>query len=284
MTVIPSTAIDTAKSRKEAAAAVSRELARQDIREAFASAGHHVALAWWDVRMRYQRTLLGPLWITMSTAVFVVSLGILYSQIFNTQIDQYLPYLAAGFMVWNLMAMTVIEAPGVFVSMGSVIKSLRVPYVSHIVRQIARNTITFLHTLIVIFFVELYVGMQPNWLMLLTVPGLLLLLVNVFWMSLAMAILGARYRDINHVVASILQLMFFLTPIIWQRSIIGLDESSIWVEGNIFYHLVNIVRAPMLGQAPALMSYAVAAAAAVAGSIATYFLFLKYRRRIAYWV
>lgn len=274
----------TVNAELQSAAEISRNAARADFRDAAQNIGHTISLAWFDIRLRYQRTLLGPMWITLSTAVFVVSLGILYSQIFKATIDSYLPYLAAGFMVWNLMSLTLIEAPGIFVSMGGVINSIKVPFASHIVRQIARNVIIFLHTLIVILAVEVYVGLKPGPALLLTIPGLAILILNLYWMSLAAGILGARYRDIGHVLTSILQLMFFLTPIIWQRNALNMGESSIWVEGNPFYHLVNIVRAPMLSQYPSATNYAVCISLAIAGWIMTYFLFLKYRRRIAYWV
>ncbi len=275
---------ELAERRMKTAAANSRKAARQDIFNALNTMGTWISLAWWDTRMRYQRTLLGPLWITISTGVFVFSLGLLYSKIFKSEVNEYLPYLAAGFMVWNLMAMSVMEAPGILASAGSVINSMRIPYTAHIIRNIARHTIVFLHTLIVILIVDIYVKIPLTWSMLLSIPGIALLLLNVFWMSLLLSLIGARYRDIGPVLASIFQLMFFLTPIIWQRSAVGMETTSIWVEGNPFYHLVDVVRSPMLGKTPSMLTYAVTLSLAFIGHFVAYFFFLKYRRRVSYWV
>lgn len=268
----------------ELAATISREAARKDILSAFANIESSVSLAWWDIKMRYKRTLLGPFWITISTGVFVFSLGLLYSQIFGSEINEYLPYLAAGFVVWNLMAQSVTESPAIFIGSRSIISSMQVPLLTHIVRHVSRHTIIFIHTLIIIICVELYVGIRPNLMMLLAIPGLILLVLNVFWMSWLLALLGARYRDISPVLASIFQLMFFLTPIIWQRSVIQMDNSKILIEGNPFYHLVNIVRAPILGKPPDPLNYYVAIGLFSVGSVIAYFMFLKYRRRVAYWI
>lgn len=281
MSVAP---LDDQAERAELAARISRAAARQDVVDAFKNIQTSISLAWWDIKIRYQRTMLGPIWITVSTAVFVVSLGILYSQIFDTAIDDYLPFLAAGFMVWNLMAMSVIEAPTVFSGASSYINSMRIPLLTHVIRHLAGHTIVFLHTLIVIISVVVYVGMPPNFNMLLTLPGLVLLLANTFWISWLLALLGARYRDIGPIVNSVFQLMFFLTPIIWRRDVLKIDGPSIWIEGNPFYHLINVVRAPMLGQVPDPLNYYVAIGIFVVGSVVAYLMFLKYRRRVAYWI
>src|SRR3979411_3014414 len=63
-----------------------------------------VRLGWNDILQRYRRSILGPFWLTASMAVMVIALGGLYSQLFNTPIHDFLPFLCVGLLVWNLMS------------------------------------------------------------------------------------------------------------------------------------------------------------------------------------
>src|ERR1700686_2821463 len=61
-------------------------------------------LGWDDIRQRYRRSVIGPFWITLSMGIFILVLGVIYSRLFHTDLQTYLPYLTVGFVVWGFIS------------------------------------------------------------------------------------------------------------------------------------------------------------------------------------
>jgi ABC-2 type transport system permease protein/lipopolysaccharide transport system permease protein len=240
------------------------------------------SLGWHDIRQRYRRSVLGPLWITLSMGVLVGTLGTIYSRVFHADIASYLPYLCAGFVIWGFISSSATESCTIFMESAALIKQTKVPFSIHVLRVLWRNFIVFLHTVIIFLPLALWFGIEPHFTALLALPGLLLLYVSAMWMGLVLAILGARFRDVPWVVTNLLQVAFFSTPIMWQANALG--DDPLMAELNPLYHLIELVRAPLLGQQPEPLSWLVAAALIVLGAIGTMALFRRVSQQIVYWL
>ena len=241
-----------------------------------------LALGWHDVRQRYKRSVLGPLWITLSMGITVAALGVLYARLFAQPIDTYLPFVALGFIVWGLVSGLLLDACAVFVTAESYIRQIRLPLSFYVFRMVWRNLIVFAHNLLIFVVVVALMPVDVGWQMLLALPGLVLIALTGVWTGLLVGMVCTRYRDVPQLVASVVQVSFFLTPIVWQP---GQLARNTWVVGvNPFFHFVDIVRAPLLGTLPTLSSWLAAAAITVAGALITFVVFARYRYRISYWV
>jgi homopolymeric O-antigen transport system permease protein len=242
-----------------------------------------VMLGWDDIRQRYRRSLLGPFWITLSMAVFIFVLGIIYSRLFHTDIKVYLPFLAVGFIVWGFLASSANESCLAFQEGHQIIKQIKLPYSVYVLRIIWRNFIVFFHTIIIFLPIAVFFKLSPSLTtMLLALPGLCLIVLNVFWVGIVLAIVSTRYRDIQPIVVTTIQLAMFATPIMWQADSLG--EATIVAEVNPIYHLIELVRAPMLGTPPELLSWLVAGALAAAGWLSAACLLVAKARRIVFWL
>lgn len=115
-------------------------------------------------------------------------------------------------------------------------------------------------------------------------PWFFLLVVNLLWMSLLLGIICTRFRDLGQIVNSVLQIFFYITPIIWLPSLLPERTSLMILEPNLFYHLLQIVRAPLMGELPSYLSWIISVISAIIGWILTLALFNRYRSRIAYWL
>jgi ABC-type polysaccharide/polyol phosphate export permease len=235
-----------------------------------------------DIRQRYRRSVLGPLWITLSMAVLVATLGVIYSQVFHTEIRTYLPFLCLGFVIWGFFATAVSECCKTFQENAGIILQLEMPYSVYILRTVWRNFVVFLHTIIIFIPVALLFGVPLRPGVVLALPGMLLLLVNTVWIGLVVAIFSTRFRDVPLIVANILQILFFSTPIIWHVS--GIGQATLLADLNPMYHLIELVRAPLLGEQATTTSWLAAAGLLGAGSIAAILLFRRVSRRIVYWL
>ena len=259
------------------------KLAVDDLRGGFVRRQVWGTLAWNDIRQKFRRSILGPFWITLSTAFALVVLGFVYSTIFRMQLAEYFPFLACGVVVWGFLSGLMTEGCQTFIASDTLIKQLRLPLTLHACRVVWRNFIVFLHNVVIIFGVLAVFGAWPS---LVALPylliGLALILVNGVWMALLLGVICARYRDVPPIVASVIQLIFFVTPIIWHPSLLpGRRRIVNW---NPFYHFVEIVRGPLLDRIPPALTWEVACGITILGWVVTFFVLLRARRRVAYWL
>ena len=242
-------------------------------------------MGWQDVRHRYKRSSLGAFWLTISMGIMIATMGVIFSKIFLTPLREFLPFIAMGMILWGFISSVVSDGCQGFVASHHIIKQLNIPLYSHIARVIWRNIIVFAHNIIIFPIVVVAVGQPITWIMLLCIPGFLLLTINLAWVALLLGIFCARYRDLSQIIASALQILFYLTPIMWMPERLSQQRAGMYlVDSNPVYHLISIVRAPLLGHAPTTLNWTVSLISALCGWIVTLLIYARYQRRIAYWL
>ena len=264
--------------------------ALQDLRGGWGQRELWGHLGWQDIRQRYRRSVLGPLWITISMAVTAIALGILYAGLFGNSLEEQLPYILVGFIVWGLISGCINEGSEVFIANVGLITHLPAPLSVHVYRLVWRQILFFVHNLAV-YAVMLIVFPQPlGWASLMALPAFVLLVANGLWVALAAGIVSTRFRDLTPITQSIVQLAFFMTPIVWiyddllASPIRSVAERARIAEFNPFLHFLEIIRAPMLGADQHLRHWLVVLAITVAGWALTFVIMRRYRARVAYWV
>jgi lipopolysaccharide transport system permease protein len=241
-------------------------------------------LGWSDLRARYRRSTLGPFWITISMGVMVGALGVVFGSIFKSPMQEYLPFLAAGIIIWGFLASAINESGDVFVAAGGIIKQLPIPLFTHVMRMIWRNVLILAHNILIFPFVLLVVQKPLTWTAFMALPGFLLVTLNLTWIVLLLGVFCTRYRDLPQIVASITQVCFFITPVMWMPNLLPARAGLYLLDCNPFNHLLELIRAPLLGQMPAALSWGACAAMAVVGWFFTLLIYGRYKKRIAYWL
>lgn len=256
----------------------------EDVCAGLHNIGLPLYLAYSDIRQRYRRSSLGPFWITISMGVTIACIGLIFGNLFKTPMEEFLPFLSSGLILWSLIASIINESTTVFPNSQAIIRQLPLPLFIHVERMVLRNFYIFLHNLIVLPFVYFFVGKSLNANLILFPFGLILLLINLTWLSLFLSIICARFRDLSQIVSSVLQILFYVTPIIWMPSLLPARSSVMLLEPNPFFHLIEIVRAPLLGNIPSLSNLLWSLTYALFGWVFTIIFFNKYRNRIAFWL
>jgi lipopolysaccharide transport system permease protein len=258
------------------------ERALEDLRTGFARWRLAAALARLDIRNRYRGSVLGPFWLSLSTAIMVAALGLLYSTLFTLPLAEYLPYLAVSLIVWNLVSQTVIDACDSLTSAEGIIRQLPLPYTVHALRCVFRNAAVAAHSLPLIVVVFLIFGHLPGPEALLALPGLVLVALNAFALAIVLGMVCARFRDIPPIIASLLQLAFFMSPVLWKPEL--LKERQVWLPLNPFYTLMETVRGPLVegGASPVVWASAIGFTLLACGL--GFAFFVRFRGRIAFWV
>ncbi len=257
-------------------------LALNDITDGMSRRWLWSAMAWQDVMQRYRGSLLGPFWLTISTAIMISTMGVLYSALFKMEIGEYLPFLTLGLLAWNLISTLITDGCQTFVAAENIIKQIRLPLSTHAFRLVWRALIIAAHNFVVYVVVLFLFDVPVGAVTLLVVPGIALVAANGIWVALLLGMLCARFRDIPQIIASLIQIAFFMTPILWKPELLGPNEYLAHL--NPFFAFVDLIRAPLLGQAPHAMSWVVALAVSAGGCALALALFAKFRSRIAYWV
>jgi len=235
-----------------------------------------------DIRQRFRRSALGPFWLTISMGTMIGTLGFLFSVVFKQDAAKILPFIATGIIFWGLLTNCLNEGATVFILAESDIRNLPIPLSVHFYRMMARNVMIWGFNVTIYFIVAIWFELIPNWNTLLFIPGFILFLVNSAWIALSIGILSTRYRDIPQVIANVIQVVFFLTPIFWSPE--NLPNRPAFILLNPFYHLIEIVRAPLLGVPVTESSWVFCIALALAGLGFTAWLYRRAHARIAYWV
>ena len=259
-----------------------QRLAWRDLRDTARMWRLVLALGWLDIRLRYRGSVIGPFWLTLSTALMVGALGFVYSTLFHQDLREYLPYLALSLVLWNALSAVVSEACVVFTQNEASIRSIRAPFATHAARLLVRQGLTLAHNAAVIVAVYAIFRIWPGWRMLLAVPGGALWLADGMAACLLLGSFCARFRDIPQIIASIMQIAFFVTPIVWKPE--QMRENARFLPLNPFYTLLDVVRAPLLGVVPSATVWLSAALFSLALWAAAWMLFARVRGRLAFWV
>jgi len=240
-------------------------------------------LAWNDVLNRYRRSVLGPFWITLSMATTLLAMGPLYGSLFHQSLQDFLPHLCLGLIFWSLCTGVINESSTAFTDAAHFIRQIPLPFPLYILRVTWRQLIILLHNLTVVPFLLLIYPPHWSWTMLLLLPALLITLLFLSSLGLISAILCTRYRDVAPIIASVMTLLFFVTPIIWQLSLLSADQQY-FARLNPFTHFVELLRGTMLGHPPSLTEWALTALLALIAAVLASRLITQTHKRIAYWI
>ena len=241
--------------------------------------------SWLAIATKYRRTSLGLLWAMVPTAVFVVVLGNIYSHLMGYPIEQYLPYLGIGYVLWRFMIHVVNDAVTTFHLHKAFIMEGRIRLTDFVLTSFAKAGFYLFFGGAIVLCVFLWspvLHVSALWTLLLTLP---VLVANMAWIAICIAMLGARFPDIQEVIGTVLILGLLLTPILWPVEKFPPDSArGVIVRFNPAFHMIDVVRAPLLGKAPEMTSIVIVVAMAVLGWVLASILFRRYARFVPLWV
>jgi lipopolysaccharide transport system permease protein len=236
-----------------------------------------------DVASRYRRSVLGQFWFTLSNALFIITIGLVWANIWKQPIEEFLPYFAAGHVFWTLMAVSLIDASSTFSNSASYLRELNFPRSTYLFANSVKHLIILLHNLVIIPVVFMIFGKWPTLEFFLFVPALFLTLLTILASSFWLGILGLRFRDVSALISSLMMVLFFLTPVIWHEEMVdqGLRDLLIL---NPFHIFLELLRGPLLGNVPEARYWWLGCLMLTINSIVGFVVFAKWRRSINYWL
>jgi lipopolysaccharide transport system permease protein len=254
----------------------------RDLKDSIASWRLWTLLGWLEVRQRYARSRLGPFWLTISMGVMIGSIGIVYGTLFGQKMADYLPFLAVSLVLWGSFSQIVNEGSNAYISSGHYIRQAATPKLIFVLQVVWRNLVVLCHNFLIVVLLFAWFGVKSWATLPLFIPAFLLFLLNAMWIAMVVGLLSARFRDLPQIVSALMQVAFYITPILYRPN--ALNRFSFVVELNPLAYLIDIVRAPLIGQVPSALTWAVVGGMLIAGWAVSLTLTNRYLKRIPYWV
>jgi ABC-type polysaccharide/polyol phosphate export permease len=259
------------------------QMALRDLRASVERIDLAWSLAWHDVVSRYRGSILGPLWITLSMGLMVLGIGVLWGELFRVPLQEFMPFVALGIVFFGTVTTTINEGCDTFIQAAGMLSQTSLPMFTFVWRTVLRNLINLGHHVVIVLAVLAYYGFWRTANYPVAALGLVLLVVNVAWISMMVAIVSARFRDIPQIVQSITQAAAIMTPVFWLPDRIP-QRYRLILDLNPFYHLLQAVRAPLMSRGVEPHTYLFLVGMAAVGWTITFAIFANTRRRIVHYL
>ena len=237
-----------------------------------------------DLKLRFNRTLIGSFWPFISISIFVLGWGVAASSLFGVDLSDFLPYFCTGYITWLFLSSNVSESCNIFISQTQILLTRKIPFSVFIFVQLLKNFFIFLHYLLFFFFIFLYFNLDFNFNFFLLIPGFLIFFLLLYFFIFFWGTLCTRFRDLGETTNSIISIAFFLSPIIWPIEKLSGYALKIFVDFNPLYHLISVIRLPLLGESPELFSYFYLLILLIIQIFCTFILLNKTKEGIKFWL
>jgi ABC-type polysaccharide/polyol phosphate export permease len=244
-----------------------------------------VRLGFLDLRMRFRRSAVGPGWIFVNLAVLVVAIGFIYANLLGQDPRDFIPYLTIGLILWNYLTNSIVEGGSAFVNCEGYIKQIGLPIYVYLLRAFVSVGLTTLITMCAFVIVALYYRLPITTGTLFALPGLAMITTTSLLLITIFAHLNTRFRDIAHMAQVLLQVLFYVTPVIFPADLLLRRRPNLAyvVQLNPMYHLIEVVRRPLLTGAPAdWHSYAAASVILIVLGVGATMVIAVFQRRIVF--
>ncbi len=252
----------------------------------FAKGFNSWAVAWMlailRLKAQYRGSMLGPFWITLSSAAFFLGLGFIYSVLWKLEFFEFMPWLATGFIVWIAISNSVTESCNCFISAAPIIQNSNIPLTVIALRNAFSNLIFIAHLFPLLIFILPIAYSGPSLSLFLVPVSVLILILNVFLLSFVLGFICARYRDVLQVILTFLQVLFFLSPIIWKPDMLG--QYEIFVYLNPVSAFIEIIRSPVLGIPIHAYAWPIVALFTTVNTLTALAFLNLYKNRLIFWL
>jgi len=237
-------------------------------------------LSWLDVRQRYIRSAIGPFWISISSIISIISLSYIFSYISGNDFSSLISYLGVGYIIWIYISTALIDSCYVFPASEHIMKQLSLPLSIYVLRNFIKHLLILLHILILLPLLFFFIDWNLINILFFTL-SFFLISINIFLICFSLAIIGSRYRDVAQIIQNFIQLMFFVTPIMWNRE---LFPKPFFIDFNPLFHFINLPREIILNNDFPFISLYVNIFIFFISFGFCNWLFCKYKNRIIFWI
>ena len=236
------------------------------------------------LRIRFLRTKLGPLWEIIGTLAIISMISLIWSKLWGKNLNDFLPYLFFGYVLWKTIISIIGDANMAYHEVyKNVLENVYIHPFQLSVGLVSKNFIVFFGFLICCLFIGFFVGNLSFFSIIYLIYFIIFFFISSICISFLFGLLCLKYRDLQHSIGIILNLAFFMTPIIWEPSQLG-ERGQIIIDFNLIYHYIEFFRSSLLyGTVNKITFYVVTFTTLILVLFAT-FISKKYSRKMIFWL
>lgn len=211
----------------------------------------YVVLAYVEtsLKIRYRRSYLGFLWTLLAPLIHYAVIGVVFSVVLKSPIPNYFQYYLIGAFFFSLLNSSLARSLTFFISNEHFIKKVSVPKLIYVINGISYEVINFLLSSVVLL--SLGVFFQKIELTLFSILSLIALITFIFFLfgiACILAIATVYFRDLIYIVPALLQITFFVTPVIYDKSMVP-EKYHFLININPLFYFLDSFRTPLINQA-----------------------------------
>lgn len=219
-----------------------------DIREVWEYKELLYFLTWRDFKVRYKQTTIGVLWAVFQPFITMVVFSVFFGGLLNVPSDgvPYPIFVYTGLLFWQFFSTALADTSNVLITNQPIITKIYFPRLLLPLSSVATKFIDFAIAALILVGMMVYYGYIPHLTGLLIIPLLLLItFMASVGLGLFLAALNVKYRDVRYVLPFFLQILLFLTPVIYPAGIAG--KYSYLLALNPMMGVIQSARAALLG-------------------------------------
>jgi lipopolysaccharide transport system permease protein len=239
-------------------------------------------IAYSEIKVKYRRSILGPLWISVNMLITIFALAIIFSSLFKLEIKNYIPYVFSGLLAWNYI--NTIVQDSIYLYINGAIKNFNFPVFFFPFKNTLKNTIISSHNIIIYIIILITINHDIlNLNILYILIALPIYFLNSVFISLSIGLISLRYRDIGQIILNLMYLIFLVTPIFWDPNILE-GKKILLAQYNPLYSMIEIIREPLLGKIPSLKNYIYCILTTIVNGVLAYIIFKKNFNNKVFWL
>jgi lipopolysaccharide transport system permease protein len=204
---------------------------------------------WRDVKVKYKQTVVGALWAIFQPFITMIIFTIFFGKLAKLPSDgiPYPIFVYTGLLFWTLFSNSLAQVSNSFIQNEKIVTKIYFPRIILPISSIITNIVDFFISSIILIGMMFFYHYTPSVVGLLLIPGLLIMTVfSTLGIGLLFSSLNVKYRDVRFVLPFFIQLLLFITPVIYPVSIVG--EKYRWILGfNPMSGVIEAARAGILG-------------------------------------
>lgn len=239
-------------------------------------------LAKMDLKVRFRGTYFGVLWVLLALAFKVIMISVVFSLVLNKPLKEYLLFLSIGLFTWNYISALLVASTQTFVKAVNYFNQMKMEHFIFVFQTVYRETIILMlyQILAIPLFVIYFGGFKLIWLW--SLLGYFLIILNGVFAGAWIGWAATRFRDIQQLTSNLVMILFIVTPVLFPLPI-G-NEHHIYFLVNPFFHLLEIVRAPVLdGEAP-YISYIISFGLVIFNALICAIFYKRVKSQLVLWL
>ncbi len=244
-----------------------------------------MTLAITKIRVRFIRTALGPIWEILGTTIFLIFISFVWSKLWGDTFFDFFCYLYSGFIIWKAISSIIGDGTYLFSdTYSNCFENININPFVFCMSHTAKNFIVLVMNfpiLILILFLNDSINFS-SWIWL--IFYFLVFFISGVAASFILAVFCLKFRDLQFSIIVALQLIFFMTPVIWKIDQLSDKAQRFIIEPNLLYHYIEFFRSIVLYGVINFKSLLIISATTLILVLISFILYKNVNKKIIFWI